>query len=140
MTGIWRQGIFLEHLPGCHIRNLHIRVALHVTSPCCASKLCEQSALLRMRHRYTTMRLASLLRLGLWDCGGQQGHLGSYPVLCLQVAVDAICEKQLYLEAPSEVARVDTCSAASEVRDLEGSLLGVARGPCCELQLGRICS
>ena len=30
-------------------------------------------------------------------------------------------------------------SAASQVRDLEGDLLGVAHGPCCELQLGRIC-
>eukprot|EP00439_Symbiodinium_sp_Y106_P053143 s1271_g7.t1 len=68
VTGIWRQGIFLEHLPGCHIRNLHIRV--HDDAP-----------------------------------------------RKLTVAVDATCEKQLYLE----------------VRDLEGSLLGVARGPCCEL-------
>ncbi|OLQ04824.1 Beta-galactosidase [Symbiodinium microadriaticum] len=68
VTGIWRQGIFLENLPGCHIRNLHIRVYKDAPRK-------------------------------------------------LTVAAEATCEKQLYLE----------------VRDLEGDLLGVAHGPCCEL-------
>ena len=71
MTGIWRQGIWLEHLPRCHIRDLRVGVAQlqGVSATACPPQAYQSRCICARLVRYTWTLPARSQLLGLSNAG-----------------------------------------------------------------------